>query len=94
MVAFRFLVALTTALSSLVAGQSASTVPTPKLQLKFTLRAYLDGKDATSEGPFKSANGPAQAVTPLSKGFLRGSGLNATILPGGADVELVSNMAL
>lgn len=55
----------------------------PRLEQVFTLRAFL-GKDNTL--PLGSVKGGAHRyVVPVTGGFVSGSGLEAEILPGGAD---------
>lgn len=64
----------------------------PKLEHCFTIRVYIS-KDATVNiGAVKA--GPSRVVVPVTHGFVEGSGLTATVLPGGADWILVCLSAM
>ncbi|KIX00767.1 uncharacterized protein Z518_09832 [Rhinocladiella mackenziei CBS 650.93] len=60
----------------------------PKLEIAFTMRAYLNKANVLDLGAIKS--GPQRVIVPISHGFLDGSGVHATILPGGSDWSLVN----
>jgi hypothetical protein len=63
---------------------------TPKLDLAFTMHAYLSKGNLLTIAKIK--NGPSRDILPITHGFLNGSGLNSTVLPGGADWALVENL--
>lgn len=83
MVAFRSLIAFAMA-STLV----AAATPAPKLEYHFTLRLYTSREDTTADGVEK--NGPQRLVFPITSGFFKGENVEADVLPGGADYNLVS----
>jgi len=56
---------------------------TPKLDFAFTMRVYLSKENSIAMAKIKS--GPSRVVLPITHGSLEGSGLKATILPGGGD---------
>lgn len=59
----------------------------PTLEHHFTLRAVF-AKDVVNVK--QVLGGPQRIVVPLTTGFLRGSGLEAEVLPGSGDWFLVS----
>jgi hypothetical protein len=59
----------------------------PKLEHVFTMRGYMSKEDTANVNTVKS--GPLRIIVPLTHGFIRGSGLDATLLPGGSDWILV-----
>lgn len=65
------------------AGFTARTTMAPKLEQVFTLRAFLGKDNILNFGSVKG--GPHRIIVPVVGGFMSGSGIEATILPGGAD---------
>ncbi|KAJ5609626.1 hypothetical protein N7528_010193 [Penicillium herquei] len=59
----------------------------PKLEPCFTLRGYIGNEHTIMLNGIKS--GPTRGVTPITHGYIEGSGLKAEILPGGADYVLI-----
>jgi hypothetical protein len=59
----------------------------PKLEHAFTMRGYMSQENSVDLKAIKS--GPYRIIVPITHGFLRGSGLEATLLPGGGDWILV-----
>ncbi|KAK5144699.1 hypothetical protein LTR04_001494 [Oleoguttula sp. CCFEE 6159] len=55
----------------------------PKLEHAFTMRGYISKENSMDLGAMKQ--GPTRIIVPISHGFVRGSGLEATIAPGGGD---------
>lgn len=59
----------------------------PKLELAFTMRAYLSRENSLTIAKVKS--NLSRIILPITHGFVEGSGLNATVIPGGGDWLLV-----
>ena len=59
----------------------------PKLELAFTMRSYVSVKQNVILGAVKG--GLIRSVLPIAHGYIKGSGLDAKVLPGGGDVALV-----
>jgi hypothetical protein len=59
----------------------------PKLELAFTMRSYVSISETVVLGPVKG--GLIRSVAPIKYGYIKGSGLDAKVLPGGGDVPLV-----
>ena len=64
----------------------------PKLEHCFTMRADLSREHTLQLGAIKA--GPQRIIAPVSHGFLKGSGVEAEILPGGSDWLLVGAQRL
>jgi hypothetical protein len=60
----------------------------PQLDYVFTMRAYLSRENGFTISKLK--DGPSRVVLPITHGFIDGSGIKATIIPGGGDWILVS----
>ncbi|KAI1612523.1 hypothetical protein EDD36DRAFT_239483 [Exophiala viscosa] len=66
----------------------------PKLEKTFTMRGYINKENTLDLKAIKT--GPQRIIVPIVSGFVKGSGLDAEILPGGADWILLdpsSNIA-
>ena len=59
----------------------------PKLELAFTMRSYVSVQQTLILGAVKGDL--RRSITPITHGYIKGSGLDATVLPGGGDVALV-----
>lgn len=59
----------------------------PNLELAFTMRSYVSIKGNVSLGAVKG--GLRRSISSISRGYFKGPGLDAKILPGGCDVSLV-----
>jgi hypothetical protein len=59
----------------------------PKLELAFTMRSYVSIEQNVSIGAVKG--GLIRSVSPITHGYIKGPGLDAKVLSGGADVSLV-----
>jgi len=59
----------------------------PKLEKTFTMRGYINKENTLDLKAIKT--GPQRIIVPIVSGFVKGSGLDAEILPGGADWILV-----
>jgi hypothetical protein len=59
----------------------------PKLELAFTMRSYVSVEQTVKLGVVKG--GLNRSVSPITHGYIKGSGLDAKVLPGGGDVGLV-----
>jgi hypothetical protein len=55
----------------------------PKLEKHFTMRIYLSKENIHDLGAMR--NGPHRHIAAITRGFIKGEGLEAEILPGGAD---------
>jgi hypothetical protein len=60
----------------------------PKLEQVFAMRGYMSKENTVNLKEIKG--GPVRIVVPITHGFIKGSGLEAEILPGGGDWILVS----
>ena len=59
----------------------------PSLDHVFTMRAYLSKENSVTLPNIK--DGPSRVIAPITHGFIKGSGLDAKIIPGGSDWILV-----
>jgi hypothetical protein len=59
------------------------TMAAPKLEKHFTMRIYLSEENIYDLGAMR--NGPHRHIAAITRGFIKGEGLEAEILPGGAD---------
>lgn len=59
----------------------------PKLELAFTMRSYVSIEQNVGIGAVKG--GLLRSWSPITHGYIKGSGLDAQVLPGGGDVPLV-----
>ena len=57
----------------------------PKLEHVFTMRGYLSKEHSIDLGAMWASSGPKRSIVPIISGTIEGSGLKATILPGGSD---------
>ena len=64
----------------------------PKLEQVFAMRGYMSKENTINLKAIKG--GPVRVVVPITHGFIKGSGLDAEILPGGGDWILVSEHIL
>ncbi|KAK7890391.1 hypothetical protein LTR67_008277 [Exophiala xenobiotica] len=55
----------------------------PKLEQVFAMRGYMSKENTVNLKEIKG--GPVRIVVPITHGFIKGSGLEAEILPGGGD---------
>ncbi|KAJ5811493.1 hypothetical protein N7474_007794 [Penicillium riverlandense] len=55
----------------------------PQLNYVFTMRAYLSRENSFTIPKIK--DGPSRVILPITHGFIEGSGIKATIIPGGGD---------
>ena len=55
----------------------------PKLEKRFTMRIYLSKENTHDLGAMR--NGPRRYIAAITRGSIKGEGLEAEILPGGAD---------
>ncbi|PVH75079.1 hypothetical protein DL98DRAFT_593467 [Cadophora sp. DSE1049] len=55
----------------------------PKLELCFTMRGYMDKANSHDLKTMKA--GPTRIMVPMTHGFIKGSGLQAKLTPGGGD---------
>lgn len=59
----------------------------PKLERFFTMRGYMSKENTVDLKAIKG--GASRIIVPITHGFIKGSGLEAEILPGGGDWILV-----
>lgn len=59
----------------------------PQLDYVFTMRTYLSRENGFAIPKIK--DGPSRVIVPITHGFIDGSGIKATIIPGGGDWILV-----
>lgn len=59
----------------------------PQLQVVFKMRGYMSKQNTVNLKAIKS--GASRIIVPITHGFIKGSGLEAEILPGGGDWILV-----
>jgi len=64
----------------------------PKLEKHFTMRIYLSKENIYDLGAMR--NGPHRHIAAITRGFIKGEGVEAEILPGGADWVSVRIMPL
>lgn len=65
------------------APHSRSHTMPPNLEHRFALRAYLSKDNICDLQAIRS--GPRNYIAAITGGFLKGEGLDAELLPGGAD---------
>ena len=64
----------------------------PKLDYVFTMRAYLSKENGLTIPRIK--DGSSRVIAPITHGSIEGSGIKATIIPGGGDWILVQPLLL
>jgi hypothetical protein len=66
-------------------------MPPPNLEKHFTLRAYLSKDNIYDLQSIQ--NGPRRYIATVVGGFIKGEGLEAELLPGGADWMSVCHLS-
>lgn len=61
----------------------------PTLEKVFIIRAFFNNSETLHLGPVYTKEGPTRACAPIDHGTIEGSGIKATLAPGGSDWILV-----